>query len=496
MEEATTVTNEARRHMFGVWLALGAYVLAFAVFYPQLLTISDETSYMRQAWAYAQGQTSVEVLDPSSLQVARVHPSDYPPGTSLLMAPLMAAGGWRAGFLLGPLACCLVVLLLAHWLGRLGRSPLFALLFLCYPATLVLSRCGMSEMPSAALVSLSLYLFWFARGRKVWMAAAGFVAGLSLLLRETNALVCAFFFLGSLLRREQGCWALVAGGLAGTALRPLALELLLGNALHVKGGYPDFLLGAVPGNMPFHLGALLLLFPGGLLWAALYRGPRRFELWATVAFFPGLYLLYDYNAAASAGLKQWVLTSRFFIPLLPLLVIAAAESCTALSRSLGSSPGARVALARLRSLAAPMLVLAAVSATWIVNWQHQLWASQQRGLLLALYAGTEADAPVVTNLDASARFVNEIYAAELGPRIVLSMDATDEGAMGRVLERFGRCTIALVERRDSERWQEVSTRRLAWIEGLKGHFEVEDVNTSSVGTGERVHFWTVRPMGP
>ena len=120
MEEATTVTNEARRHMFGVWLALGAYVLAFAVFYPQLLTISDETSYMRQAWAYAQGQTSVEVLDPSSLQVARVHPSDYPPGTSLLMAPLMAAGGWRAGFLLGPLACCLVVLLLAHWLGRLG----------------------------------------------------------------------------------------------------------------------------------------------------------------------------------------------------------------------------------------------------------------------------------------------------------------------------------------------------------------------------------------
>lgn len=102
----------------------------------------------------------------------------------------------------------------------------------------------------------------------------------------------------------------------------------------------------------------------------------------------------------------------------------------------------------------------------------------------------------MTNLDASARFVNEIYAAELGPRIVLSMDATDEGAMGRVLERFGRCTIALVERRDSERWQEVSTRRLAWIEGLKGHFEVEDVNTSSVGTGERVHFWTVRPMGP
>ncbi|RIK62368.1 MAG: hypothetical protein DCC64_10610 [Planctomycetota bacterium] len=496
MQQGPTDAGVARQPMMGVWLALGAYVLAFSLFYPQVLTISDETSYMRQAWAYAQGHATVEALDPASLKVVQVLPSDYPPGTSLLMAPLMAAGGWRAGFLLGPACSCLVVLLLAHWLGRMGRSPLFALLFLCYPATLVVSRCGMSETPSAALVSLALYLFWFARGRRAWMAAAGFVAGVSLLLRETNALVCAFFFLGSLLRREQGWWALVAGGLAGTALRPLAFEWLLGNALHVKGTHPPFSWSAVPGNMPFHLGALLLLFPAGLLWVALYRGPRRLELWATVAGFLALYLLFDYNAAASAGLKQWVLTSRFFIPLLPLLVIAAAESCTVLSGSLASSPGARVALARLQSLAAPALVLAAISAAWIVHWQHQLWASQQRGLLLALYTGTEADAPVVTNLDASARYVNEIYAAELGPRLVLSMDTTDEGVIRRVLGRFGRCTIALVERRDSERWQQVSTRRLAWAEGLKEQFDVEATTTAPVGSGERVHFWTVRPRKP
>lgn len=491
MAEGALKAGAARRHLAGVWLALFAYVLAFALFYPQVLTVSDEASYMRQAFAWSRGQTTVEILDPSTLEPAPVIPGDYPPGTSLLMAPLMAAGGWRAGFLLGPLSVCVVVLIMANWLQREGRNPLFSLLFLTYPATLVMSRCGMSDLPSAALVAASLYLLWFAQGRLSWMAGAGFVAGASLMLRETNALLCACFFLGALVRREKGWPALVAAGLAGTALRPLVQWLLLGDALHLKGNYPGFSFAALAHTAPFHLGALLLLFPGGLAFAALYRGQRRIELWATVAVFVGLYLVYDYNAAASAGLKQWVLTSRFFIPLLPLLVLACAECVTRLSAQ-AATPQARVAMARMGSLAAPALVLAAALAAWLVHWQHQLWASHQRGLLLALYAGTEADAPVITNLDASARFFNEIYASELGQRLVLSMDGCDDATLDRVLKRYGRCTIALVERQDSERWREATAARLARVEALKSRFAVEEQSRSTALSGETAHFWTVR----
>jgi 4-amino-4-deoxy-L-arabinose transferase-like glycosyltransferase len=84
-----------------------------------------------------------------------------------------------------------------------------------YLPSLVLGRVAQSDMPSTALAALALWLFW-ARGsdRRMRWAASGLVAGLALSVRETNALLFAPLYLGALIRREGGTWALIAGGLA------------------------------------------------------------------------------------------------------------------------------------------------------------------------------------------------------------------------------------------------------------------------------------------
>ena len=93
-------TNEMRI----VWGVLLLYVLGFLCFYPRALTNSDEVAYVRQAVSLASGSATVDAVDPFTGQHHRVHPSDYPAGTSSLMVPFVWLAGWRGTFLLGLLA--------------------------------------------------------------------------------------------------------------------------------------------------------------------------------------------------------------------------------------------------------------------------------------------------------------------------------------------------------------------------------------------------------
>ncbi len=78
-----------------VWAVLLLYVAGFLCFYPRGLTNFDEVSYVRQAVSLAAGSTTVDAVDPFTGQHQRLHPSDYPAGTSAADGSLRVAG-WMA----------------------------------------------------------------------------------------------------------------------------------------------------------------------------------------------------------------------------------------------------------------------------------------------------------------------------------------------------------------------------------------------------------------
>ena len=159
----------------------------------------------------------------------------------------VALAGWRGAYVVPCLSLLAGVLLLGRWLQQEGRSPLFALLLLGYLPNLVMGRVAMSDVPSLFLVILGLWLFWRGSGRSWrWWLASGFVAGGSMLFRESNPIPFAPFFAGALLRRERNVWALVVGGIAGLALRVGANAYFLDQPLHYRSAY-ILALGTMPG---------------------------------------------------------------------------------------------------------------------------------------------------------------------------------------------------------------------------------------------------------
>src|SRR6516164_9267125 len=152
--------SQERRSMRIVAAALCLYVLGFLLFVPRDLSIADETAYVGQAVAFAHGQALVATKDPLTGKMTRDVPvMGYPIGTSLMQVPFVWLGGWRAAPLASVLSLVVMVWMLARWLARAGRSPLYALIALGYFPSLVLGRTGMSDLPSALVATIGLYLF-------------------------------------------------------------------------------------------------------------------------------------------------------------------------------------------------------------------------------------------------------------------------------------------------------------------------------------------------
>jgi hypothetical protein len=466
---------------------LAAYLIAFAAFYPNVITITDEAAYLRQAAALADGHTVVLAPNAFTGRAEPIQVSNYPPGTSLLMAPFIALGGWKAAFVLGALCLAATVLLLAWWLEREGRSPLFAVAVLMYPPALVISRCAMSDLPSTLIVTAALVLFWESRGRVGWMVGAGLLAGLSFVLRDTNPIIFVPFAVGAFVRRERGAWPMAVAAVAGGSLRFLSSLLVYGEINHRNPGIFGFALSAPLQTLPIHLLALLILVPGGLMFAALYRGKRRPEVLTTIAVFVSVHLFYTYDAASSGGIKQLILAPRYFCPLLPLLVFAASDSITRLaSRFAARLPSARVVFVTIAVVAAGEAVAA--------NWAHARWSRGQRAIVDALYTRTTPQRPVITNLMVTRKYLNELYEREFGRRVIVDIDTVTAPRLAMLLTNNPAIDVALLDRRDSDYWRAASDADRRKLGEWAPAFDVQPVTSTSelAGVGA-VRTYLVRP---
>ena len=175
-------------------------------------------------------------VDAFTGQHQRLHPSDYPAGTSMLMVPFVWLAGWRGAFLLGLLALSACTLFTARWIADSGGSPLYR----SGRARLSAGHGDGShrhERPSERLSGGGRVVAVLGRRPDHSLAASG--RGLSgrrvhSAFENPMPVLFAIFFAGALLRRERHVAALIVGGLAGVACRPLIAALVYGNPLFVK----------------------------------------------------------------------------------------------------------------------------------------------------------------------------------------------------------------------------------------------------------------------
>jgi hypothetical protein len=480
-----------------VWAVVLLYAAGFLVFYPRGLTNFDEVSYVRQAASLAAGSATVDAIDPFTGQHQRLQPSDYPAGTSLLMVPFVWLAGWRGTFLLGLLALSASTLFTARWIADAGGSPLYALAVLGYLPAMVMARTGMSDLPSACLVAAGMWLFWQDNQTTPWRRlGAGFLAGASICLREPNPVLFAIFFAGALFRRERHIVALIIGGLAGLACRPLIAELVYGNPFFVKDHVYGFSGQYAPQNLMMYLTALLVLVPGGLIFTLFYRGQRWIELVVTVVAYVGIFVDWNYNGAASGGLKQWMLSLRFLIPVVPIVAFAMADTGSrwyqAIARSL--SPESRLTWRRVSKGAVAVWVAGIVVVGLAVNWRSELWSKLHEDVAQAVYANTDPAQPIMADLPATVKFLNELH----GPRMLVDLDlgsASDQvrrSQLLRLLERNRTVQIVLFDRDDSQYWLLKSKDDQAFIASISQQLNATmKLQRRFPGLGV-LRIWTVR----
>lgn len=437
------------------------YLLSAALLPPDVLSITDEANYVRQAQAFANGENTVEAGQVWSRERIRILPSHYPVGTSAIQAPFVWMMGWKGARMASALSLSGGVILLAWLLRMLGYSPFSALLPMTFPPALVLGRIAMSDVPSFFISTAAIAsFFWGAqRGRRWWWPAAGFLAGGSTLFRETNVLVFIPLFAGAVFRADRGAWTLIAGAALGAVLRPLTAWVVFGDPWFVKHT-AGFGIDHALARLVLYSFALLVLIPAAGAAVVAHRGSRRTEMILTVLLFVGFYSVYSYSGEESGGLKQLILGPRYLLPLLPVLVVATGEVWPRWWRAISMRlPLHDRALRRLRHAGIASFVLGASTAGVAANVAVARWGASQRGIVDAIYGSTEEWEPIVTNWTATAKFLHELY----GARIPINRDDLDPSEVSEVIAIHGKLHLVFLDRSDSEFHRGEAARNAAFV---------------------------------
>ena len=468
----------ARRQWWMLWAVVGVYIAGYLLWPPRAFSVSDEGVYIGQALLFSQGQKLLTLLDPRTGGLQLVLESSYPVGTSLLQTPFVAALGWQYGALASALALGGSVLLLARWLAGARLPPLFALLLVSYPAGLVLGRIGMSDAPSLLVCTAGLVLF-FGASRLAWLGS-GFLAGASLLFRDTNPLVFAPLFLGCLLRRNPRTRYLAVGGILGSALRPLSSIWLADDPFLIHSEFvfsPELIVK----NAVLYLVALLILVPGGLLAVATHRGPLRWEIRATVALFAGLYCAYGYAAWQSSWTKQLILAPRYLLPILPWLIYCLADRWSEWSRATPALEKRRNALLAGFAAGCGMLAIA-------VHPVLDRWLRSQAEVTARIYSQSSDGATLLLDPSGVGKYVNLAY----GDRNLFGFDQLAPYSLGTVLSRSPQgLWLVIVERSESAYWDGHKQQIRGYVDAAAAYCSLDEREDFHARDGSRLRMWKV-----
>ncbi len=327
-EKSPPAEKRAGRIILG-WAAALVLFAIYAAFRQRAIWGADSFGYLELGKLLSEGRVHLPLAFPAAEFPAVVPPGftlnaaglvvpGYPPGF-----PLLLAVGHLLGFpmwvtpALGVLSCWLLFQLLRERVAP-ATAWAFTLAWAFMPLSVLGGTMVMSDGVAAAVLLGALLAH--RRGK---MAAAGWLLGLAIAVRPTNALFLAPFLLFCRADRAH--------------LR-LALHLALAGAVYAgynfwlygapwRTGYGDVAGGLQPALLPSHLGFHLreswnVLSPVIVLLAGfgLVRPDRRklgLILWPLI-------LALFYSCWDAGGIDRWWWT-RFLMPGHPLLFLLAAE---------------------------------------------------------------------------------------------------------------------------------------------------------------------------
>jgi 4-amino-4-deoxy-L-arabinose transferase-like glycosyltransferase len=313
------------------WLLIAGavlYILTFLALYPRTTAIVDEDAYLTEAFLFRTGRLSYEgspIPAPHmTVESGGRLASKYPPGTSLFLLPFTLFG-WRAVLVSGLLLALAGTLLFGLILQRLSpeTDPAWALLYLFYPAVVLLSRTVMSDLLAATLVLASFYCLLRRGG---WLFASGLILGLACLVRYSNAIFVPVFLLLAL---RPASSRLRSGLLLLAGFAPLAVVAAAYNAYAYGSpfSFPMYLTGQfspafLVRNAWYYGTALMLLYPLMLV-APLAAGKGRRLLLGLPAYALLLvYCFFSYTYAVPNLPARLTLGVRYLLPGLPFFMLA------------------------------------------------------------------------------------------------------------------------------------------------------------------------------
>jgi hypothetical protein len=471
-----------------IWIILLAYVAGFLLFPPRVLLTNDEERYVTQAVAFSRGELTVagaNMIDPRSELTANGQPaaarenpmvaSDYPPGTSILQTPFVMVGGWRAAAALSVLGLVLLTTFTALLLRAYGLQPAFAVLVPTFLGSLFFGRVAMSDVPTAALVALSLWLLRRAEVRGwPWSFAAGLTSGLCLVFREPVIVLLTPFLVGMFFTRRRAAPALLVGGVLGIALRFALSQAFFGNALYVREPGYGFSWQSLAHNLPQYAPILLVMFPLGAILPFLYRGMYRARIITAFALYTLVFLLFDYNAWRDNGLvKGTILLTRFIIPALPLLVIMAADAYPRLHSRLSDG------LKRLVDRALPIACAGIAVLAFAIHPLLRRLDAEPYSIVQSIQRNTALDVPLVINEKVAGKYLSPIY----GPRLQISRSTVNAADLPRYCRDYGRLGFVLLDRFDSEMFRRDASDNAEFLSEAKKYLLLREIYKAPHGPG-------------
>lgn len=462
---------------------MSVYCIGFFIYYPELVVSRDATYYLLQAKNFSEGV--VWAIDTSPLTGSHTQwASKYPVGTSLFLTPFYYLGDLRASFLFPLLSLVLLVLITAKWISENGKSPLFSLLVLGFPATLVLGRVPLSDLPTGVLVVLTCWLFWRgAKGSKAFSFLAGLLWVLISVVREPGTFLLTPLFLGSFFRKDRNLRYIVLGAVIGLILK-FSLNKILWNEFFHNTTRGEFGIEFFLTNAAFYSMVLLFLFPAGLIAFIMYRGARWPELLICGAAYFILFSLFKHLTYYDF-LKSLVNGPRYFIPFIPILAFQMAEVYPFLRRK----------IERKINLNNPDKMFSFIKYCWIicvllaslcVHIFMDQFEKQGATVKNTIYAVTDDRSLIVTEESSTFTYINRLY----GNRHLLGINTIRKNSkqrgistseiMRELIDRYRDVYIVILERYESEFWLERNKDSRGFLKNIQSMVEpIIDVNIDS-----------------
>jgi hypothetical protein len=104
----------------------------------------------------------------------------------------------------------------------------------------------------------------------------------------------------------------------------------------------------------------------------------------------------------------------------------------------------------------------------LVNWRSQLWSELHAEVVQSVYANTDPAEPVMADLPASLKFLNEIH----GKRMLVDLNLGDtdnqvrRNQLLRLLDQNKAVQIVLFDRDDSDYWLQRANGDETFIAGI------------------------------